>query len=77
MQGTLSDNEEDTQIYVCDINPNMLNVGKSVLQKEVSTHLFSFILPSLAVRFCCSTVDSIQATVMNIILDGYKEMQKL
>jgi 2-methoxy-6-polyprenyl-1,4-benzoquinol methylase len=28
MRGTLSDNEEDTHIYVCDINPNMLNVGK-------------------------------------------------
>uniref|UniRef100_J3L8E6 2-methoxy-6-polyprenyl-1,4-benzoquinol methylase, mitochondrial n=1 Tax=Oryza brachyantha TaxID=4533 RepID=J3L8E6_ORYBR len=28
MQGTLTDIEEDTQIYVCDINPNMLNVGK-------------------------------------------------
>ncbi|KAL5221790.1 hypothetical protein ABZP36_026503 [Zizania latifolia] len=28
MQGTLPDTEEDTQIYVCDINPNMLNVGK-------------------------------------------------
>jgi ubiquinone/menaquinone biosynthesis C-methylase UbiE len=28
MQGTLTDTEEDTHIYVCDINPNMLNVGK-------------------------------------------------
>uniref|UniRef100_A0A0D9XR79 2-methoxy-6-polyprenyl-1,4-benzoquinol methylase, mitochondrial n=1 Tax=Leersia perrieri TaxID=77586 RepID=A0A0D9XR79_9ORYZ len=28
MQGTLTDIEEDTQIYVCDINSNMLNVGK-------------------------------------------------
>lgn len=28
MQGTLTDIEEETQIYVCDINPNMLNVGK-------------------------------------------------
>lgn len=28
MQGTLTDIEEDTRIYVCDINPNMLNVGK-------------------------------------------------
>jgi 2-methoxy-6-polyprenyl-1,4-benzoquinol methylase len=28
MWGNLSDNEEDTHIYVCDINPNMLNVGK-------------------------------------------------
>ena len=28
MQGTLTDTEEDTQIYICDINPNMLNVGK-------------------------------------------------
>nr|CAB3489108.1 unnamed protein product [Digitaria exilis] len=28
MQGTLTDSEEDTHIYVCDINPNMLNVGK-------------------------------------------------
>ncbi|XP_062232681.1 2-methoxy-6-polyprenyl-1,4-benzoquinol methylase, mitochondrial-like isoform X2 [Phragmites australis] len=28
MQGTLTDVEEDTHIYVCDINPNMLNVGK-------------------------------------------------
>jgi hypothetical protein len=74
MQGTLSDNEEDTQIYVCDINPNMLNVGK---KRAAERGLNSFILPSLAVRFCCSTVDSIQATVMNIILDGYKEMQKL
>ncbi|AQK97969.1 2-methoxy-6-polyprenyl-14-benzoquinol methylase mitochondrial [Zea mays] len=28
MQGTLTETEEDTHIYVCDINPNMLNVGK-------------------------------------------------
>lgn len=28
MQGTLTDIEEDTHIYVCDINPNMLDVGK-------------------------------------------------
>lgn len=28
MQGTLTDMEEDTHIYVCDINPNMLEVGK-------------------------------------------------
>ncbi|GJM89566.1 hypothetical protein PR202_ga05770 [Eleusine coracana subsp. coracana] len=28
MRGTFNDNEEDTHIYVCDINPNMLNVGK-------------------------------------------------
>ncbi|KAG8079194.1 hypothetical protein GUJ93_ZPchr0007g4859 [Zizania palustris] len=28
MQGTLPDTEDDTKIYVCDINPNMLNVGK-------------------------------------------------
>jgi 2-methoxy-6-polyprenyl-1,4-benzoquinol methylase len=27
-QGTLTDLEEDTHIYVCDINPNMLDVGK-------------------------------------------------
>uniref|UniRef100_A0A453D5R1 2-methoxy-6-polyprenyl-1,4-benzoquinol methylase, mitochondrial n=1 Tax=Aegilops tauschii subsp. strangulata TaxID=200361 RepID=A0A453D5R1_AEGTS len=27
-QGTLTDMEEDTHIYVCDINPNMLEVGK-------------------------------------------------
>ena len=27
-QGTLTDMEEDTHIYVCDINPNMLDVGK-------------------------------------------------
>jgi ubiE/COQ5 methyltransferase family len=28
MQGTLPEVEEETQIYVCDINPNMLSVGK-------------------------------------------------
>ena len=28
MQGTLTDNEEDTCISVCDINPNMPSVGK-------------------------------------------------
>ncbi|KAG0541235.1 hypothetical protein BDA96_03G478600 [Sorghum bicolor] len=28
MQGTLTETEEDTHIYVCDINSNMLNVGK-------------------------------------------------
>ncbi|AQL07846.1 2-methoxy-6-polyprenyl-14-benzoquinol methylase mitochondrial [Zea mays] len=28
MQGTLTETEEGTHIYVCDINPNMLNVGK-------------------------------------------------
>jgi ubiquinone/menaquinone biosynthesis C-methylase UbiE len=29
MQDVLEDNlHEETQIFVCDINPNMLNVGK-------------------------------------------------
>lgn len=28
MQGTLPEVEEETQIYICDINPNMLSVGK-------------------------------------------------
>ncbi|XP_057970041.1 2-methoxy-6-polyprenyl-1,4-benzoquinol methylase, mitochondrial [Malania oleifera] len=28
MQHVLEDVQEETQIYVCDINPNMLNVGK-------------------------------------------------
>lgn len=27
-QSTLTDMEEDTRIYVCDINPNMLQVEK-------------------------------------------------
>lgn len=28
MEENLADTQEDTQIYVCDINPNMLNVGR-------------------------------------------------
>ncbi|XP_038978470.1 2-methoxy-6-polyprenyl-1,4-benzoquinol methylase, mitochondrial isoform X2 [Phoenix dactylifera] len=28
MQHGLAETEEETQIYICDINPNMLNVGK-------------------------------------------------
>ncbi|KAL6840884.1 hypothetical protein ACP4OV_029410 [Aristida adscensionis] len=28
LQGAITDTEEDTRIYVCDINPNMLDVGK-------------------------------------------------
>lgn len=28
VQDGLSEMEEETQIYICDINPNMLNVGK-------------------------------------------------
>ncbi|GJN16583.1 hypothetical protein PR202_gb03586 [Eleusine coracana subsp. coracana] len=34
MQGALTDLGEDTHIYICDINPNMLSVERSVLQKE-------------------------------------------
>lgn len=28
MADNVADTQEETQIYVCDINPNMLNVGK-------------------------------------------------
>lgn len=28
MQDGFAETEEQTQIYICDINPNMLNVGK-------------------------------------------------
>ncbi|XP_057476675.1 2-methoxy-6-polyprenyl-1,4-benzoquinol methylase, mitochondrial isoform X1 [Actinidia eriantha] len=35
LQDVLEDNlHEDTQIYVCDINPNMLNVGKKRAQER-------------------------------------------
>ncbi|CAK9170666.1 unnamed protein product [Ilex paraguariensis] len=35
MQDALEDNlQEETQIYVCDINPNMLNVGKKRAQER-------------------------------------------
>jgi 2-methoxy-6-polyprenyl-1,4-benzoquinol methylase len=49
MQGTLSDNEEDTQIYVCDINPNMLNVGK---KRAAERGLNSFILVYSSISSC-------------------------
>lgn len=28
MQDGFAETEEQTQIYICDINPNMLNIGK-------------------------------------------------
>ncbi|GMQ02018.1 hypothetical protein CsSME_00048445 [Camellia sinensis var. sinensis] len=35
LQDALEDNlQEETQIYVCDINPNMLNVGKKWAQER-------------------------------------------
>ncbi|KAF5802625.1 putative 2-methoxy-6-polyprenyl-1,4-benzoquinol methylase [Helianthus annuus] len=35
MEGTVEDDlREETQIYVCDINPNMLNVGKKRAQER-------------------------------------------
>ena len=35
LQDVLEDNlHEETQIYVCDINPNMLNVGKKRAQER-------------------------------------------
>jgi ubiquinone/menaquinone biosynthesis C-methylase UbiE len=48
MQGTLTENEEDTHIYVCDINPNMLNVGKKrAAERGLEHQLCNYILPSL------------------------------
>jgi 2-methoxy-6-polyprenyl-1,4-benzoquinol methylase len=43
MQGTLTAAEEDTHIYVCDINPNMLNVGKKrATERGLEHELFNF-----------------------------------
>jgi 2-methoxy-6-polyprenyl-1,4-benzoquinol methylase len=38
MQGTLTETEEGTHIYVCDINPNMLNVGKKCVAERGPEH---------------------------------------
>jgi 2-methoxy-6-polyprenyl-1,4-benzoquinol methylase len=42
MQGNTAA-EEDTHIYVCDINPNMLNVGKKrATERGLEHELFNF-----------------------------------
>ena len=39
----LADFQEETQIYVCDINPNMLNVGKKrAIERGISCLMFFF-----------------------------------
>lgn len=48
MQGTLTETEEDTHIYVCDINPNMLNVGKKRAAERGLKHGFSNIFCSIS-----------------------------
>lgn len=40
MDDGLADIQEETQIYVCDINPNMLNVGKKrAVERGISVEL--------------------------------------
>ena len=41
------DSLEETQIYVCDINPNMLNVGKQRAAERGQTSDFCFCIKSL------------------------------
>lgn len=56
MRGTLSDNEEDTHIYVCDINPNMLNVGKKRAAERGHNSFILTYSSTISARFCCSAV---------------------
>ena len=80
MQGALTETEEDTHIYVCDINPNMLNVGKKRAAERGLKHQLCNIFCRLYLKcgLCCSTVDFyFQGIAKNIVLAGYKEMQKL
>jgi len=42
-EDSLADIQEETQIYVCDINPNMLNVGKKrAIERGISCLMFFF-----------------------------------
>lgn len=42
MKDGLTDIHEDTQIYICDINPNMLSVGKKrAVERGINSNFFN------------------------------------
>ncbi|KAJ0683120.1 putative 2-methoxy-6-polyprenyl-1,4-benzoquinol methylase [Helianthus annuus] len=63
MEGTVEDDlREETQIYVCDINPNMLNVGKKRAQERGLRDLGSLVW---------AEGDAEKLTFKDDLMDGY------
>lgn len=57
MEGTLPEVEEETQIYICDINPKMLSVGKKRAAdrgNNYNFHLLSNIIWSTCLLINCN-----------------------